>query len=60
MNRLQKSIKRQERTRGDAALEDRQSFDVAKSSFDRLIQDATALCIKNIPNLKRGSLLANS
>uniref|UniRef100_A0A915DDT2 MIF4G domain-containing protein n=1 Tax=Ditylenchus dipsaci TaxID=166011 RepID=A0A915DDT2_9BILA len=43
MNRLHKSIKRQERTRGDASADDRHKFDQAKANYDRLLQNATDL-----------------
>ncbi|KAI1725024.1 hypothetical protein Ddc_06303 [Ditylenchus destructor] len=43
MNRLHKSIKRQERTRGDASADDRQKFEQVKTNYDRLFQSATDL-----------------
>ncbi|KAI6202098.1 hypothetical protein M3Y96_00912200 [Aphelenchoides besseyi] len=43
MNTVLKSIKRQERTRGDAAAEDRQSYDELKTTFDRLLNSAMEL-----------------
>jgi hypothetical protein len=43
MNRLQRAIKRQERTRGDAPADDRAQCDSLKTEFDRLFQDATTL-----------------
>ncbi|KAI6202145.1 Nonsense-mediated mRNA decay protein 2 [Aphelenchoides besseyi] len=43
MNTVLKSIKRQERTRGDAAAEDRQSYDELKTTFDRLLNGAMEL-----------------
>ncbi|KAI6216020.1 hypothetical protein M3Y94_00454100 [Aphelenchoides besseyi] len=43
MNTVLKSIKRQERTRGDAAAEDRQSYDELKTTFDRLLNSAVEL-----------------
>ncbi|KAI6233893.1 hypothetical protein M3Y99_00858900 [Aphelenchoides fujianensis] len=43
MNAALKSIKRQERTRGDAAPEDRQTYGELKTSFDRLLASAVDL-----------------
>ncbi|KAI6202163.1 hypothetical protein M3Y96_00919300 [Aphelenchoides besseyi] len=43
MNTVLKSIKRQEQTRGDAAAEDRQSYDELKTTFDRLLNSAMEL-----------------
>nr|CAD2159764.1 unnamed protein product [Meloidogyne enterolobii] len=36
MNKLKKSIRRQERTRGDASADDRQRFELIKQHFERL------------------------
>jgi regulator of nonsense transcripts 2 len=43
MNRLRKSIKRQERTKGDASADDRQRYDQIKAVYDRLLQSAGEL-----------------
>lgn len=57
MNKVQKSIKRQERTKGleyfchvykllgDASADDRQKFDQIKQVFDRLLQNANDLAM---------------
>ncbi|KAE9550663.1 hypothetical protein FO519_006124 [Halicephalobus sp. NKZ332] len=54
MNKIHKSIKRQERTRGDAAQSDRQEFESTKQSYEKLKQlamDFAEVVCQEIPQM---------